>query len=450
MKRILSAAMSLALCLAAFSGCGGSGTTASSTPAGSGTPASSEAAPAPAPEKAKSVELTVVTSFGGDDGNRGNYEEAVKAYEDASGNTVIDQSSVSNEEWKARVMADFETGTEPDVLFYFNGVDANKLIEGGKVVSVEEIRKVYPEYASNMKDEMLGASPVDSKNYSVPVNGIWEALYVNKTVLEACGVAVPGADYTWDQFLKDCQTIKDKGYTPIACSLQEVPHYWFEYATFNNGNVSNHATLPESSSDEFGKIWAAGFADMKDLFEKGFFAANTVTAKDPETFQLMAEDKAAFAIDGNWKMGWFRENVTNIDNYTVTYVPGKGDRKATDIIAGLTMGYYITQKAWDDPEKQKACVEFITSMTTDEVVSKFGPTSVTALKNGTIPPADADSMTNAALALTKGATGAAPAVQDGLNSNARAALFADVKNIVTGKTTAEAAIDNCLAVKAEA
>ena len=26
-----------------------------------------------------------------------------------------------------------------------------------------------------------------------------------------------------------CETIKSKGYTPIACSLQEVPHYWFEF-----------------------------------------------------------------------------------------------------------------------------------------------------------------------------------------------------------------------------
>lgn len=53
----------------------------------------------------------------------------------------------------------------------------------------------------------------------------------------------------------------------------------------------------------------------------------------------------------------------------------------------------------------------------------------------------------AALTMTKGATGVAPAVQDNLNQTARTALFADIKNIVTGKKTAEKAIDDCLAIK---
>lgn len=437
MKRIIALVLAIVLSAAMFAGC-------QKTPAPPESDAGSSTAPAVGN---KPVELTVVTSYGGDDGNRANYENAYKAFEAASGNVVKDASGTSNEEWKAKIMADFETGAEPDVLFYFNGNDANKLIEGGKVVSIEEIRKVYPDYASNMKDEMMGASPVDGKNYSVPVNGYWEGLFVNKKVLADCGVEVPGADYTWDQFMKDCQTIADKGYTPIACSLQEIPHYWFEFCTFNFGTVANHATLPASSSDEAGKAWVNGLNDMKAMYEAGFFPKNTTTATDPETFQLMADNKAAFAIDGTWKLGWFEENAANIDDFTVTYVPAKNDRKATDMIGGLSMGYYITKKAWDDPAKQAACVEFVKAMTTDEVVSTFGATAVTALKNGTAVPENANSLVTAALSLTKGATGVAPAAQDLLNQAARNALFADVKNVVTGKTTAEASVDAALAIK---
>ena len=40
------------------------------------------------PPEAKPVEIRVVTSYGGDDGNRANYEEAVAGYEAATGNTV--------------------------------------------------------------------------------------------------------------------------------------------------------------------------------------------------------------------------------------------------------------------------------------------------------------------------------------------------------------------------
>jgi raffinose/stachyose/melibiose transport system substrate-binding protein len=128
MKKVLPVILTIALCSSMLAACGGTKT------------ASSGGAAASAAPEAKSVSLNVVTSYGGDDGNRQNYEAAVKAYEDATGNTVLDASETSNEEWKAKVMTDFETGSEPDVLFYFNGVDSNKLIENKKVVSIEEIR----------------------------------------------------------------------------------------------------------------------------------------------------------------------------------------------------------------------------------------------------------------------------------------------------------------------
>ncbi|MDR1687334.1 MAG: ABC transporter substrate-binding protein [Clostridiales bacterium] len=463
MKKIISLVLAAVLVAAMVAGCTKPEPTTNTTPApttttpapATETPAPAAEAPAaetPAPETtepapaAKPVELTVVTSYGGDDGNRVNYENAFKAYEAETGNTVLDASGTSNEEWKARIMADFETGAEPDVLFFFVGVDANKLIEGGKVVSVEEIRAKYPDYASNMKDETLPKSPADGKQYAIPVNGYWEGLFVNKKVLAAAGVEIPGPNTTWDQFMADCQKIADAGYIPIAASLNEVPHYWFEFTAFNHGNVAMHRNVPASSADANGAAWAAGLNDIKTMYEKGFFPPNTNTATDPETNVLMTDDSAAFMIDGSWKMGWFEENAEDISNFTVTYVPGMGERKSTDIIGGLSSGYYITRKAWDNPEKQAAAVAFVQAMTKDEVVNSFGATAITALKNGTTAPADASSLVQDALVMTKGASGVAEAAQDGLNPSARADLFGNVSNIVTGGMTAEAAIDQALAV----
>ncbi|MDD3428510.1 MAG: ABC transporter substrate-binding protein, partial [Oscillospiraceae bacterium] len=420
MKRTLALFLAVILCVGLLAGCGNSTSVSASAPSTSAP--SSEAA-------AKPVTLNVVTSYGGDDGNRQNYETAYKAYEKATGNTVLDASETSNEEWKAKVNTDFETGSEPDVLFYFSGVDSDKFVEAKKVVSLEEIRAEYPDFASNMKDEMMTPSPVDGKIYAVPVNGYWEALFCNKKVLEDCGLQVPTASTTWDEFMEMCKVIAEKGYTPIACSLQEVPHYWFEYAVYNQGNPSNHTALPASSTDRVGAKWALGLNDIKAMYEANCFPVNTLTAGDADTFQLMTDDKAAFAIDGSWKIGYFQDNAMDINDFTVTYVPGKGERKTTDLVGGLSMGYYITRKAWDDPEKRDAAVKFVEMMTTDEVVSTFGATAVTALKNGTTAPTDADALVTAALEMTKGATGIAAATEDGLSAESRAALFADIKNI---------------------
>ena len=164
-NRLLALALASVLTLGLLAGCGDK----PSAPGSSGGGKSSSGG-----QPAASVELNVVTSYGGDDGNRKNYENAVAAYEAATGNKIVDASASSNEEWKAKVLSD-------------------------------------------------------------------------------CGVAVPGPDYTWDQFLADCETIKAKGYAPIACSLFEVPHYWFEFCVMNNGTLGEQLAIPGSATDAVGQ-----------------------------------------------------------------------------------------------------------------------------------------------------------------------------------------------------
>lgn len=388
----------------------------------------------------KSVKLSVTTTYAGEDTNAQNYKDAVAAWESKTGNKVDDSSATSDETFKSRITTDFETGSEPDVLFFFNGVDSNQFVEQGKVVSVDEIRKEYPDYASNMKDDMLGASPVDGKNYSIPVNGFWEGMFVNKEVLKKAGVDVPTKDTTWDEFLQMCEKIKKAGYTPIAASLLEIPHYWFEYSIYNFDSPTTHNTVPAKVDDAAGKAWVSGLEDIKTLYEKGYFPANTLTAKDDETFQLFTNDKAAFLCDGSWKVGGIESAVKDAENYTVTYVPGKGDRKSTDIIGGISMGYYITKKAWDDPEKRAAAVDFVEYMTSDEMVSKFAGTGVTALKNGTTPADNMTALSKDAVTFSAGVTAISPAVQDNLSEAVRKPIFGEMSSIVQGKTAAKDAV----------
>ena len=441
MKKSIALLLVLLMAAAAFAGC------AAEQPAGPQEPAPAPEAPKPAePEPPKTTTLTVVTSYGGDDGNRQNFQNAVSEYETLTGNKVQDGSATSNEQWKAKVMTDFETGTEPDVLFYFLGNDANPFIEANKVVSLDEIRAAYPDYAGNMKESMLVPSPADGKVYAVPSTGFWESMFVNTKVLSEAGVAVPGADYTWEQFLNDCEKIKAKGLTPVAVSLQEVPHYWFEFTVFNNGNSANHLDIPAAATDATGEKWAKGFEDLKQLYELGYLPKNTLTATDAETVQLMLDNEAAFLIDGSWKVGFFVENAADhLDDYKLAYVPGKGERKATDIIGGISMGYYITRKAWEDPEKRDAAIEFVKHLTSDEVVSRFVTTEVTALKNGA-KPAGLNVIQQSAADMCGGVTTLVFPVQDLLSAEARADLFGNVKNIVTGGKTAAEAIDAGLAL----
>ncbi len=415
------------------------------------------AAAADMTEAANPVDLNVTTTFAGEDGNAQNYRDACEAWSEATGNTVVDSSATSDETFKATVATDFETGSEPDVLFYFNGADANSFISAGKVVSIDDIRAEYPDYASNMNDDLIAASPADGKKYAVPVNGYWEAMFVNTAVLDAAGVEMPGADTTWDEFLEDCQKIKDAGYTPIAAALGNIPHYWWEYSIFNHESPENHLEIPASADDEIGQAWVAGMNDIKDLYEKGYFPDNTLSATDDETFAAFTEGKAAFLLDGSWKVGGIVSacqsdaddpstlDQDKLDQFDVTYLPGQGSRKSTDLIGGLSMGYFITKKAWDDPEKRAAAVDFVEYMTSDEIVPVFAQHTATALKNApAVDQTKFNTLQVKAMKMMSGVTSLTGAVQDLFNGDCRVSTFDGMPEIVTGKVDAKDAVQEGL------
>lgn len=448
-KKVISLVTAAAIIGGVLTGCGS---------AAAGTSEDSSGAAVPS----EGVELSVTTTYAGEDGNAQNYKDAVAAFEKETGVKINDSSANADETFKARVEADFQSGSEPDVLFFFNGADANSFIEEGKVVSIEDIRKEYPDYASNMNDDLIAPSLVDGKKYAVPVNGFWEGMFCNTAVLEAAGVEVPGADYTWQQFEEDCQKIKNAGYVPIAAALGEIPHYWWEYCIFNHTTPATHLNVPANIEEGNGPAWVQGMEDIQSLYEKGFFPENTLSAKDGETFELFMADKAAFLIDGSWKVGGIASacqsdpedpatlDADKLDKFTVTYVPTNGDRKATDLIGGLSMGYYITQKAWEDEAVRDAAVKFVSYMTEDARVSQFAQHTASALKKAPeVDPAKFNSLQIKAIDMMAGVSSLTGAVQDIFNGQCRVSTFDGMPMIVTGEVDAATAVSEGLEAYAE-
>lgn len=439
MKRIVTAMFVILLCLG-ISACG------RETDAGGA-------------EEKPVVVLNVVTSFAGNDGNAQNYRDACNNWQKKSGYLVNDMSATSDDSFKERVAMDFVTGSEPDVLFFFTGADASAFIEAGRVVPLEEIRREYPDYASNQDESKLTVSLVDGNVYAVPVNGYWEAMYVNKEVLDAVGVEMPGKDYTWEQFLADCEKIKQGGYVPIAAALGDIPNYWWEFAIFNHTGSERHLNIPRDVDDELGQAWVAGMEDIKLLYELGYFPANTASAKDEETLSVFLDGRAAFLVDGSWRLNGIVQacqsdpddpstlDIEKLEGFTVTYVPGTEQRKATDLIGGVSMGYYITRKAWNDPLKRQAAVDFITYMTSDEVVYVFAQYTTSTLLEDRAPDGEEyNSLQNDAMELLEGATSLTGAVQDIFDGDCRSTTFEGMVRIITGEVTARKAVGDGLQI----
>ena len=110
------------------------------------------------------ITLRTISCFAGQDGSADEYVAILQRYESMTGNTVIDNSSTTDEAWKTSILKDFAAGNEPDVLFFFAaGADSAPILS--RVVSLEEINASYPDM--NLPENDILREP-DGKVYAVP------------------------------------------------------------------------------------------------------------------------------------------------------------------------------------------------------------------------------------------------------------------------------------------
>lgn len=430
-KKVLSVLLVGAMTASLFAGCGSD---AGDTAAG-GSAANTETG-----DVANAVTLKTVSMFGGTDPNAEVYQainnELMEAYDYI---TIEDNSQSSDEEWKAAVNADFSVGNEPDVIQFFTDATADTIVATDKLVSIEEIRAEYPEYAVDTLDSaLIAAANTDGVMRAVPTTGYWEGLYCNKDLFDQYGLELPT---DWESMEKAITTFKENDIIPIACSLNNVPHYWIEFLMLYSAGVDEYTTIPETAPEG----WIAGLEMFKTLRDMGAFPADTDTVDDAYIGQLFRDKQAAMQLDGSWYAG----NIEDTDNTVVIAFPGVPNQQAEPgaLVGGISSGFYITRKAWEDPDKRDAAVKFVMAHTSQEGVQRYweatGAVSQAAVE---VTPVDGATPFAQSIAEYTSNASAIVAPTDARIGDAYKTLVSQIVKVSTGAITAEDAINESLAV----
>lgn len=322
------------------------------------------------------VTLRTVTMFGPEDSNTVVYQQICSEFEAAYDYiTIMDESRSSDEQWKEEVALDFCVGNEPDVLQFFTDANANQLIEMDKFVSLEEIRSEYPDYAADTCDWALAqVANVDGVQRAVPTVGFWEGVYCNEDLFDACGIPLPAG---WESLKYAISAFQENGIIPIACSLNHVPHYWMEHLLLYSAGEEEYTQTPDGINDK----WVKGLEIFAELREMGAFPENTDSIDNDYAWRLFSQKKAAMLLEGSW----YLPQVEDQENTVVIPFPGVPDEQVEEgtIIGGMTTGFYITRRAWEDPGKRDAAVKYVMAHTSKEAVQRYwengGGTSVAAV-----------------------------------------------------------------------
>lgn len=378
--------------------------------------------------------LRTVSMFGEGDPAAQAYQSLLEGYRQQHPDvTLEDSSAVSTEEWKQGVTDSFlAPETTPDVLFYFTGADVRRMILNNQLVSVEEIREIYPDYGTAIRASTMEVMrEFDGNHYAVPVKGFWEGLFCNKDLFDRYNIPLPT---DWEALLNAVELFSQQGIVPIAASLKEVPHYWIEHLILAEGGAVEHRLNPK---DYVPQSWVKGIGWFQTLYGLSAFPADTTTMSNAEASALFLEKKAAMILDGSW----FVQSITDPEHTIVLPMPVApgGRMQQGDIISGYSSGFYITRQAWEDPVKRELAVAFVNHMTTVESIATIcamgGAPAMDIPRSGDNTP-----LQQSAALLQQNAQNVCMPIDSKLYKDAWQYLCGAVPQVATGAVTSQAVI----------
>jgi len=96
----------------------------------------------------------------------------------------------------------------------------------------------------------------------------------------------------------------------------------------------------------------------------------------------------------------------------------------TALVGDMSMGFYITRAAWDDPQRREAAVSLLETLTSDEMLSKLGGQRADDILGESIQ------------AMLAGATQLCKPVGERMTPEGHEALFAGIPGVASGARAA--------------
>ncbi len=229
--------------------------------------------------------------------------ELLKEYSKVAPNVKIEFKPTNPADYNATLRLQLDSGTGPDLMYARSYATGQELFEAGYFADVSDIPGIMENFsASNRAPWQMP----DGKMFAVPFAAVSHAVYYNKDVFKKEGLKVPT---TWEEFLALNETLKSKGYTPLANGLGEE---WDIFECFFLGLLPNYiGGAEERVKYENGtkKLNDAAFvaayqamADVAEYCPDGFEA---VTYNDSQI--LFNSQRAVMFVDGSWTIGVYND-----------------------------------------------------------------------------------------------------------------------------------------------
>ncbi|SCP99824.1 ABC transporter substrate-binding protein [Anaerobium acetethylicum] len=231
------------------------------------------------------------------------------------------------------------------------------LVKAGKAYSIEDL---YNELG--VSDKIFTISKEYARLSSGELNLMTfqcntEYFFYNKKMFQDAGItSAPG---TYEEFLKDCQILKDKGYTPLSMGGDWPILRYFAMVPFRltgNDYIMNSTAGKASFTEAAGIEGAEFMQNLSPYFQTGWSSADYDTMVD-----LFASGQTAMLYNGTWVLADLSDENGNLkEDFGYFTMPVYSDDDATastDYFANSGIGTAVRSDSMD--EEMKSFIHYL-------------------------------------------------------------------------------------------
>lgn len=298
-------------------------------------------------------------------------ENIAEAFEKENPNVHVKVEITPWDQYWTKLEAASTGGTAADIIIMHSN-ESYKYMSNGVLLKLDDLIKDDKVDLANYYDGTANLFAYKGSQYGIPKDVSTVALWYNKALFDAAGVAYPDDTWTWETFVTAAKklTAPDKGIYGYAAS-NNLQDGYNNFIFQNEGTILNKAQ-DQSTFNNPNTVEALQF--YSDLINKEKVSPTLaqLAENDPQT--MFQSGKVAMITHGSWMPGVFKANDYTLKNADCAVLP-QGKIRAAELNG---LGYAIFSKT-KHPEEAKKFVAFLASKKGNEIQAETG-TAIPAYK----------------------------------------------------------------------
>lgn len=310
-KKIVSALLCLTMAAGLVTGCSGGNKSSDSSSDGK--------------KSDGGKEEVVIWDYFETDAQKSMMEEMLDGFNSSQDKYEATHVYVPFADYEKQLTLGMASGELPDLVI-LDGCGMASFIEMDLFGDVSDADIKWDEYLEGPMESTMA----DGKHYGIPFATNCTALFYNKDLFDAAGVAYPDENTTWEDFHKMAQTLtKDgvAGFGNAATGTDEGTFQCLQWLYTAGGDYQNIGDGIDA------------YKLMQEMVSEGSWSKDCVNWTQSDVNNNFVAGNLAMQQNGPWQIPGIEKDAPDL-NYGVTVLPKKdaASGQATSILGGENMG----------------------------------------------------------------------------------------------------------------